>query len=241
MNVKTTNLSIYSILVLFWICDNFDRVLSAKDYYQLLGVTRDASERDIKKAFRKLAVKYHPDKNKAKDAEEKFREIAKAYEVLSDKEKRKRYDQFGDEEGNGFSSGGGQQNFNFNEFFKNFDSHFQFHTSGGGQHHNHHNQQHFNEHFRSHSNSHGSHFGFNFDDLFSDFDSEEFGSSFGDFFGHRTHDTFGDGDSFFGGGHHFNELHMNSFSSHQSGGHGQRCHTVTKRTGNSVMTYTECS
>ena len=239
MNVKTSHLSIYSLLVLFWICDNIDRVLTAKDYYQLLGVSRDASERDIKKAFRKLAVKYHPDKNKAADAEDKFREIAKAYEVLSDKDKRKRYDQFGDEEGSGFSSGG-DQHFNFNEFFKNFDNHFQFHTSGEG----HHNKEHFQQHFRSHSHSHGSHFGFNFDDLFSDFDSEEFGSSFGDFFGgHPMHDsnTFGDGDSFFGGGHHFNEVHMNSFSGHESGVHGQRCHTVTKRTGNSVMTYTECS
>lgn len=66
-----------------------------KDYYRILGVKRDASEADIKKAYRVLARKYHPDVSKEADAEEKFKEVAEAYEVLKDKEKRDAYDQLG--------------------------------------------------------------------------------------------------------------------------------------------------
>ena len=68
-----------------------------KDYYKILGVPRNASQDDIKKSFRKLAVKYHPDKNQGnKQAEEKFKEISEANEVLSDPEKRKKYDEVGE-------------------------------------------------------------------------------------------------------------------------------------------------
>ena len=66
-----------------------------KDYYEVLGVSKNATEDEIKKAFRKLAMKYHPDVNKSPDAEEKFKEINQAYSVLIDKDKRSLYDQFG--------------------------------------------------------------------------------------------------------------------------------------------------
>ena len=66
-----------------------------RDYYEVLGVAKDASDADIKRAYRKLAAQYHPDVNHDPGAEDKFKEINEANEVLSDPEKRKRYDQFG--------------------------------------------------------------------------------------------------------------------------------------------------
>ncbi|CAG9802116.1 unnamed protein product [Chironomus riparius] len=67
----------------------------AKDYYEILEINKSATDEEIKKAYRKLALKYHPDKNKDKGAEEKFKEVAEAYEVLSNKEKRETYDKYG--------------------------------------------------------------------------------------------------------------------------------------------------
>ena len=103
-----------------------------RDYYDILGVSKNASDDEIKKAYRKLAVKYHPDKNPGdKEAEAKFKEINEAHDVLSDKQKRARYDQFGHAgvggssgnpfggaAGNPFGNGG---NFNFNGQTFNFD------------------------------------------------------------------------------------------------------------------------
>lgn len=107
-----------------------------KDYYKVLGVEKNASPDEIKKAYRKLALKYHPDKTKGdKSAEEKFKEINEANEVLSDPEKRKKYDELGDSykyyqqygnQGQGFdwsqyaNAGGGQRTYNFSGDFEDF-------------------------------------------------------------------------------------------------------------------------
>ncbi len=84
--------------------------MAKKDYYEILGIPRNATKEEIKKAYRKQALKYHPDKNPGnKDAEEKFKEAAEAYEVLSDDEKRRVYDQYGHDglSGSGFGFRGG--------------------------------------------------------------------------------------------------------------------------------------
>lgn len=103
-----------------------------KDYYKILGVAREAEQDDIKRAYRKLARKYHPDVSKESDAEERFKEVNEAYEVLKDPEKRKAYDQFGAnwregqefrpppgyEPGFGFAGGGFAHEGEFSDFFE---------------------------------------------------------------------------------------------------------------------------
>ena len=96
--------------------------MEKRDYYEVLGVSKTASDDEIKSAFRKLAKKYHPDINKDKDAPEKFKEAQEAYAVLSDKQKRSQYDQFGHAafqgaNGSGFGAGG----FDFSGFDINLD------------------------------------------------------------------------------------------------------------------------
>ena len=99
-----------------------------EDYYEILGVDKRASESEIKKAYRKSAIKYHPDKNPGDvKAEEKFKQAAEAYEVLGNKEKRAKYDQFGHAafQGNGgFGSGGMNMEDIFSQFGDIFGSAF---------------------------------------------------------------------------------------------------------------------
>ena len=91
--------------------------MTAKDYYSTLGVSRDASREEIKKAYKRLAKKYHPDLNKdGPDNTEKFKEVNEAASVLGDPEKRKKYDQFGTAEPGGSGMGGGFGGFDFNDF-----------------------------------------------------------------------------------------------------------------------------
>lgn len=103
---------------------------SKRDYYEVLGVDKSASADDIKKAYRKLAMKYHPDRNPGdKSAEEKFKEVGEAYEVLSDADKRSRYDSYGfagvdpnfnPNAGGGFGGGFGGAGFDFGDIFGDF-------------------------------------------------------------------------------------------------------------------------
>src|SRR5690625_980955 len=103
-------------------------LLSKRDYYEVLGVAKDATKQEIRRAYREKARKYHPDVNKAEDAKEKFIEAKEAYEVLRDEQKRAQYDQFGHAgaQGQGFSGFGGAQDFSgFGDIFDMF--------FGGGQ------------------------------------------------------------------------------------------------------------
>lgn len=114
----------------------------AQDYYKILGVEKNATDDQIKAAYRKLAMKYHPDRfanstdAEKKKAEEQFKEINQAYSVLSDKQKRANYDQFGTEEGfqGGFGGGGfSGAGFDFEDIFSNIFSNFTGGATGGGR------------------------------------------------------------------------------------------------------------
>ncbi len=106
--------------------------MAKRDYYEVLGVSREASADEIKKAYRKMAIKYHPDKNPGdKQSEDNFKEAAEAYDVLSNQEKKARYDQFGHSglNGNGGFSGGG---FSMDDIFSQFGDIFGGHFGGFG-------------------------------------------------------------------------------------------------------------
>lgn len=110
--------------------------MSKRDYYEVLEISKSASAEEIKKAYRKMAIKYHPDKNPGdKEAEEKFKEAAEAYEVLSDDNKRARYDQFGHAGMGGAAGGGGFGGFgggmNMEDIFSQFGDIFGGHFGGG--------------------------------------------------------------------------------------------------------------
>ena len=106
--------------------------MAKRDYYEVLGVEKSASADEIKKAYRKMAIKYHPDKNPGdKEAEEKFKEAAEAYDVLSNPEKKQRYDQFGHAGMGGAASGGFGGGFSMEDIFSQFGDIFGGHFGGG--------------------------------------------------------------------------------------------------------------
>ncbi|KAI7791786.1 dnaJ homolog subfamily B member 9 [Triplophysa rosa] len=187
-------------------------ILADKDYYEILGVPKDASDRQIKKAFHKLAMRYHPDKNKSPDAEAKFREIAEAYETLSDDKRRQEYDQMRNSPFSGKGTRGGGDHFR-QPFSFNFDDLF----NGFGHNPHSHNKRHFESHFQAQEETHRRHFqssfgGGMFDDMFEDMERMF------SFDGHQT---------------------RTQSKFHSSG--KQHCRTVTERRGNMVTTYTDCS
>ncbi|KAJ8046529.1 DnaJ-like subfamily B member 9 [Holothuria leucospilota] len=233
--------------------------LKDKDYYSLLGVKRTAKDKEIKRAFRKLAIKYHPDKNKDPDAEKQFVKIAEAYEVLSDAEERKLYDQLGHENyinrnqqggGNGHSGGQFKDSFKFDDFFRNFDESFRAFKTNKKTHKT--NQRH-------HHRTRGT-FTFDHDfwddlgdfDLFEDLFDSPFNGDFGNGFHfempsfdfgpdmHHMHQHFGHQGGRGRGGSTFRQNSHFSSSGHRSG-NSASCRTVTQRVGNTVTTFTDCS
>lgn len=232
----------------------------AADYYEILGVKRDATEKEIKKKFRELgkkkkkkkkqrrfsdeifyerlfsslALKYHPDKNKDPKAEETFRTIAEAYDVLGNPDKRRQYDAQGHQSFRSSSNSNGFSGFHFNmnDFFKQFDeAAFQFHSS---QHEAHH-KAHYKQHQRAHQQAHQNHFHFDFGSLFDDDDDDPFASTgetvkeqhfdMGDLFG-----------GFSAGGFGSKNVHIHTSKVTKQ----TNCRTVTRREGNMVSTITEC-
>ena len=114
--------------------------MAKQDYYETLGINKGASAAEIKKAYRKMAIKYHPDKNPDdSSAEEKFKKAAEAYEVLSDADKKARYDQFGHQAFEGGAGGFGGGGMNMDDIFSQFGDIFGggfgggFSGFGGGQ------------------------------------------------------------------------------------------------------------
>lgn len=197
-------------------------ILAKKDYYDILGVRKDANERQIKKAFHKLAMKYHPDKNKSPNAEAKFRGIAEAYETLSDEKRRQKYDQF--DHGTFYNDITKDRNgpnvhqpFNFNDMFKDFDIYSQ---------NRHAHQRHFEDHFRTHQEAHHSRH------------KRHFQGAFGAAGGGGFDDVFDDMEKMFT---FDRDATKRTESTFQGTTTKQHCRTVTQRRGNMVTTYTDCT
>jgi len=155
----------YFLILLFLMAS-----IEAKNYYKILGVKKSASEKEIKKAFREKAKLYHPDKNDSPDAEQKFRDLAEAYEILSDENKRRNYDGQGGHTGSfKFNEGTKANNFDFNfdDLFKQFE-HDIFGDMKGHMH------THFGSHFAAHHHATGG--AFSFEDMF---DNDDFFKDFG--------------------------------------------------------------
>lgn len=108
--------------------------MSKRDFYEVLGVSKDASKDELKRAYKKLAIKFHPDKNPGDtEAEEKFKEAAEAYDVLSDEQKKASYDRYGHDAPGGFGAGGGGGFSGMDDIFSHFGDIFgDFGFSGGG-------------------------------------------------------------------------------------------------------------
>ncbi|KAH9619723.1 hypothetical protein KSS87_006478 [Heliosperma pusillum] len=154
------------------------------DPYKILGVDRSASQRDIKKAFHKLSLKYHPDKNKEKGAQQKFEEINNAYEILSDEQKRKNYDLYGEETGGpSFDSGNAGDSGGYTYFTSGGPGQSQWQNMGGQD------GQSFSFSFGGPSG--GNPFGFGLNDIFSNFFGGSGGGSGGSQFGGASESKFG--------------------------------------------------
>ncbi|XP_045597887.1 dnaJ homolog subfamily B member 12 isoform X2 [Procambarus clarkii] len=100
--------------------DSVKRIMRCKDYYEILGITKEATDSDLKKAYRKLALQFHPDKNKAPGASEAFKAVGNAFAVLSDPEKKKQYDLYGPEESNSPSQN--RNSYNHHDFTRGYES-----------------------------------------------------------------------------------------------------------------------
>ncbi|KAK8395540.1 hypothetical protein O3P69_005566 [Scylla paramamosain] len=229
-------------LVLIWtylLLSTVALVSCVRDYYEILGVKKNANDKEIKKAFRKLAIQYHPDKNKEEGAEEKFREIAEAYETLSDEDKRKErvaqgapvatrdmpststfddlfadFDAFGGGFGGGFSS-------DFDDDFLDLEDFFG-HSFRGRDHFGSHNTffgpgGHFRQedHMRRHRSAH----------------NQAHQQAFRSQFQGQYHDP----------GQEFQQYQEQHEQPRFRASGGRTCRTVTQRVGNMVTTYTTCS
>lgn len=202
-------------ILIFVFCSIIHTTLG-QDYYKVLGLERGATIKEIKKAFRSLALKYHPDKSKDPDAVNKFRTVAEAYEVLRDPVRRKQYEEMGHQ---GFYTNTGYQpnTEDFKDLFKDFEDLFK---EFGPM------EDFFKQHFAQHkiqTEMHGGVFNFgsdiNFEDMLDIGDNVE-----------NLHEHI----------HNRGADILKDIPAAENKG-GKKCKTFTKKVGNSVTTYTQCT